>query len=66
MHQGIQQGMHQGMHQGIQQGMQQGEQHRSYVIAESMVRDGLPEPTVAKYTGLALEQIIALKKKTVH
>ena len=63
---GMQQGMQAGMEQGMQAGMQQGEQHRSYVIAESMLRDGLPEPTISKYTGLELSEVVALRKKMSH
>lgn len=66
MHQGMQEGIHQGMQQGIHQGMQQGIHQGGRMIAQNMLRDGLPEATISKYTGLELEQVIALKKNTLH
>lgn len=55
-----------GMQQGIQAGMQQGMQRGVHAVAQNMLHDGLPEVMIAKYTGLELSEVVALRKKMNH
>jgi predicted transposase/invertase (TIGR01784 family) len=57
MQQVIQQGMQQGIQQGMQQGMQQGIQQRDVSIIQHMLKMGLSENDILKYTGTSIELI---------
>ncbi len=46
-----------GWEKGIAEGKAQGEHDKQQEIARSMKRDGLPAGTIARYTGLAAEDI---------
>ena len=59
--QGLQQGREQGLRQGLQQGLQQGREEERIDIAKGMLADGMPVESIAKYTGLTAEEIMALK-----
>ena len=57
MAKGIEEGIAKGIKEGITKGMEQGVKEEKLVIARQMKADGLPSGTIAKYTGLSLEEI---------
>ncbi len=58
---GIKQGIQKGMEQGIKQGMEQGIQMRNLEIAKQALAEGLDLETVAKLTGVTVEQLKTLQ-----
>ena len=50
-------GLKEGMEQGIAKGMEQGGRNKQLEIARGMKADGLPPETVARYTGLSVEDV---------
>jgi predicted transposase/invertase (TIGR01784 family) len=48
---------------GEKRGEVRGEHKATERMAKSMLKDGCPEDTVAKYTGLSLDQVLAIKKR---
>ena len=52
---GVKEGRKQGRKQGIEQGIEQGVEQGVEMVAENMLRDGLGEDLVRKYTGLSKE-----------
>jgi predicted transposase/invertase (TIGR01784 family) len=57
---GLEQGLQQGLQQGLEQGLEQGLQQGRFGVARSMLADGVPVETVAKYTGLSKESVLSL------
>ena len=55
-------GLKKGMEEGLQQGLQQGREEERIDIAKGMLADGMPVESIAKYTGLTAEKIMALKE----
>jgi predicted transposase/invertase (TIGR01784 family) len=55
-----QNGLTDGMRRGIQQGIQQGAKDANIENARRMKADGMPLELIAKYTGLAPEEIAPL------
>lgn len=54
---GMAQGLEKGMAQGLEKGMAQGEHNKAMESARQMKADGMPAELIAKYTGLAVEDI---------
>jgi hypothetical protein len=48
------------MAQGLEKGMAQGEHNKAMESARQMKADGMPAELIAKYTGLAVEDINSL------
>ena len=46
---------------GYEQGIEQGSNQKSIDIAKQMLKDTIAIPTIAKYTGLSIKQIKALR-----
>lgn len=46
-----------GMKEGIKEGIKEGKKKQQVEIAMEMKKDGVPFSTIAKYTGLTLEEI---------
>ncbi len=60
--QGIEQGIEQGLEKGIKQGIKQGEKNGIIKTAIFMLKDNLDINTVAKYTGLSIDELKELNK----
>ena len=63
---GLAKGLAEGLAKGLVEGLAKGEQRRNYLIAESMLRAGLPERTIATCTGLDVSEVLELRKKISH
>ena len=46
--------------QGLEQGIEQGKEQNAIETARRMLADKMPVETVAKYSGLSIEQVKAL------
>ncbi len=57
LEQGLQQGLQQGLEKGLQQGRAEGQHEKAVEIALQMKKEGLPPTTIAKFTGLKIEEI---------
>ncbi|NOS90158.1 MAG: hypothetical protein HOP34_16775, partial [Methylococcaceae bacterium] len=47
--------------EGVEKGLQEGKNAEKYAIAKMMLLDNAPVATIARYTQLSIEQIMALK-----
>ena len=52
------------MEQGLEQGLEQGRQEARVAIAQRMLAEKLPVETIARVTGLSIEQIQQLQVST--
>ena len=50
-----------GVEKGIEEGMEKGMEKRHLEIAREMIRDGAPDGKIARYTGLPVPEIAALR-----
>ena len=50
-------GMEKGMKEGLKKGLKKGRQEQSIIFALNLKSDGFSYETIAKYTGLSIEQI---------
>jgi predicted transposase/invertase (TIGR01784 family) len=50
-------GIEKGLRKGMQKGMQKGRKEERTIMAVSMLREGIPLPTIAKITGFSEEEI---------
>lgn len=50
-------GMERGMKEGMKKGLEKGRQEQAIIFAMNLRTDGFPYETIAKYTGLSVEQI---------
>ena len=57
---GREEGMEKGMEKGIEVGREEGEYKKALEAAKKMKKDGLPDETISKYTGLSKEIIQSL------
>ena len=60
---GIEQGRATGMQQGIEKGIEQGELKGKRETARNMLRESMEPELIAKFTGLSIEEILALQGK---
>lgn len=54
---GMERGMKEGMEKGMEKGIEKGKQEQTIIFAMNLKADGFPSETIAKYTGLSVEQI---------
>ena len=57
---GMQRGMERGIQRGMEQGMEQGMRKRAEAIARNMLNMGMDVNTIAKATGLFVDDILRL------
>ena len=50
-------GMKEGMKEGMEKGIEKGKQEQTIIFAMNLKADGFPYETIAKYTGLSVDQI---------
>lgn len=50
-------GMERGMKKGMEKGIEKGKQEQTIIFAMNLKADGFPSETIAKYTGLSVDQI---------
>ena len=60
---GRKEGIQEGIQKGIQKGMQKGKQEEQLRLAKNLLSLDVPLETIAKATGLTIEQINALNEK---
>ena len=58
---GLKKGRKQGMKKGLKRGRAEGSHSAKLEMARSMIADNFPDSTIAKHTGLSLEEIQKLK-----
>ena len=56
-------GMQQGIEKGIEKGIEQGELKGKLETARNMLRESMEPELIAKFTGLSVEEILALETK---
>ena len=61
--QGVKEGIQKGRKEGMQKGMQKGKQEEQLRLAKNLLSLNVPLETIAKATGLTIDQINALKEK---
>lgn len=54
---GMERGMKEGMEKGMEKGIEKGKQEQTIIFAMNLKADGFPYETIAKYTGLSVDQI---------
>jgi len=54
---GVEQGRNEGRNEGINQGINKGKQLGIHLIANNLLKEGLPLNTISKVTGLAVQDI---------
>ena len=54
---GMERGMKEGMEKGMEKGIEKGKQEQTIIFAMNLKADGFPSETIAKYTGLSVNQI---------
>ena len=61
--QGREQGIKRGIEKGIEKGIEQGELKGKQETARNMLRESMEPELIAKFTGLSIEEILALEEK---
>ena len=59
--QGVEKGRKEGMEKGRKEGMEKGMEEKALQVARSMLDDGVSPEAIQKYTGLDMENILALR-----